>query len=438
MSIIRRHFRLLSLLVVTFLYLNTATATAINANITNMLKRVTPSVVNIAVQHDTPFPQLPAGHPAMKTGSLGSGVIIDAKRGLIITNAHVVKDAKIMVVTLKDTRRYHAKLIAADTDYDLAVIQIKATHLKAIEFFNSDHAMVGSFVAAIGSPFGLTQTVTSGMISAIHRNERTLRGLQSFLQTDAPINPGNSGGALVNTAGQLVGINTAIFSVSGGNNGIGFAIPSNIAFDVARQLVQYGEVKRGMLGILAQDLNPNLADAMQLNTEKGVLVAQVMANGAALHSPIKAGDVITSVNDRPVSSAAQLRDIVSLIEPGKKVSIHYLHKHQKQVTKIKLGDPNKKKDTSQTPLLAGTNLRKFDQVDATGKHIQGLLVVAVDPNSQAALGGLRQGDVILRINGHKIRSLTNLLHLKRNGNKNLLLKLHRDQGPFFVVVDPSS
>lgn len=263
-----------------------------------MLNKTTPSVVNIAVEKLIPQtpnplqPEMDQNTAPTKVLGVGSGVIIDAKKGYIVTNAHVVKDQKIMVVTLKDGRRYRAKVIGKDEGFDLAVIQIHANHLTALPIGNSDQLKVGDFVVAVGSPFGLTQTVTSGVISALNRQEPRIDNFQSFIQTDAPINPGNSGGALIDLEGKLIGINTAIVTPSAGNIGIGFAIPSDMVKSVAEQLIKYGKVERGMLGVTAQNITPELADALNLKHNKGALVTKVVAESPAAKAGVEVQEII--------------------------------------------------------------------------------------------------------------------------------------------------
>ncbi|MGD9021714.1 MAG: trypsin-like peptidase domain-containing protein, partial [Lysobacterales bacterium] len=302
-----------------------------------VLEEVTPSVVNIYTQTrvrvrspllDDPifrrFFNVPDAPRERVSQSLGSGVIVDAKNGFVLTNHHVIARADEIAVGLKDGRNLEAKLIGTDPDTDLAVVQVPAEDLKALTWADSDDLRVGDFVVAVGNPFNLGQTVTSGIVSALGRTG--LRGLeyQNFIQTDASINPGNSGGALINLRGELVGINSAIFTPSGGNVGIGFAIPSSMARYVMDQLVQFGEVRRGTLGIFVQELTPELAGAFDVAMGGGVLVAEVTADSAAGEAGLQPGDVIVAVDGRTVGDAQDYYNAEGLIALGESLRVEYL------------------------------------------------------------------------------------------------------------------
>ena len=305
-----------------------------------MLEKVMPAVVNVATEGkvrmgrnpllDDPlfrhFFDVPDEPRERKTQSLGSGVIVDAGRGLIITNAHVVANAEHIAVKLRNGRKLDAKRVGVDAETDVAVIQVPAEGLTALGFGDSDGLKVGDFVVAIGNPFGLDQTVTSGIVSALGRSGLGIEGYEEFIQTDASINPGNSGGALVDLQGRLIGINTAIFSQSGGSIGIGFAIPINAARQVMEQLAQHGEVKRGQLGVQLQDLDPDLAEAFDLNQQEGAVVVNVVEGSPAAKAGLKAGDVVVAVNGRPVRNASDLRNRVGLLRIGDKVTLEVLRK----------------------------------------------------------------------------------------------------------------
>jgi serine protease Do/serine protease DegQ len=302
-----------------------------------MLKRVTPAIVNIAtkgtVQQENPllndpffrrFFDVPNVPRERSFQSAGSGVIVDAKNGYIITNAHVIENADEITVTLLDNRSLKAKVIGKDTGSDVAVLQVPATNLAEIPIADSDRAEVGDFVVAIGNPFGLGHTVTSGIVSALGRSGINPEGYEDFIQTDASINPGNSGGALVDLNGALVGVNSAILSRSGGNIGIGFAIPSNMMKTVMNQLIKYGEVKRGVLGVNIQTLTPDIAESMGLDNTQGALVSQVLDGSAAEKAGLQAGDVVTAINGRAVKDAAGLRNTIGLLSVGDRVDIALL------------------------------------------------------------------------------------------------------------------
>lgn len=431
----RKHVLAFFFAIFTFIY---SYADIPNQTIAPMLANVTPTVVNIFVKKEVSIPDFftdqETNHPPKLKGvGIGSGVIINAKQGLIITNSHVVKDEKLIVVTLKNGQRYHAHLIAKDDDFDLAIIQIHAEHLKQIQFADSDHLKVGDFVAAIGSPFGLTQTVTSGMVSALDRDEPKLENAQSFIQTDAPINPGNSGGALVNAEGKLIGINTAILSTSGGNLGIGFAIPSNVVSAVAKQLLKYGNVKQGMLGVIVQTLNPSLATGLNIDASKGVVVSKVVTDSPAAKAGLKLKDVILSVNHKLIHNAEQLKNVTSLMRPGTKITLELLRNNKKISRNATIGDPAKFTQSTQPSLLTGLTLQAYDQLLPDGTDVQGLAVTSVKDSSEAALAGLTSGDVILTANGQQVDSIKTLQNIAKT-SKQLVIYAARGSSRFYVVI----
>ena len=302
-----------------------------------VVKRVTPGVVNIAVRGyvaaqrnplmDDPFFRQFFGlqeQPQRRAfQATGSGVILDASRGYIVTNHHVVENAEQIAVTLRDGRELEAKLIGADPETDVALLQVPARNLAAMPIGDSDRLEVGDFVIAIGNPFGLGQTVTSGMVSALSRSGLGIEGYEDFIQTDASINPGNSGGALVNLRGELIGINTAILGPSGGNIGIGFAIPINLVRGVIEDLQRYGEVRRGALGISAQDVTQEIANALGLEYPRGALIASVAQGGPAFNAGMRRGDVVVALNGQPINTAGDLRNRLGLLRVGTPVKIDY-------------------------------------------------------------------------------------------------------------------
>ncbi|HKS89605.1 MAG TPA: Do family serine endopeptidase [Stellaceae bacterium] len=301
-----------------------------------MLARITPGVVNIAVRgrvreqnpllqdpffrrfFDLPQNQKPEER---ETQATGSGVIVDAARGYILTNGHVVENATRIEVTTKDNRRFTAKLVGRDADTDVAVLQITPDKLTAVPMGDSDRLQVGDFVLAIGNPFGLGQTVTSGIVSALGRSGLGIEGYEDFIQTDASINPGNSGGPLVDLKGECVGINTAILAPGGGNIGIGFAVPINMARRVMEQLVRYGEVKRGRIGVAIQDLTPDLAQTMKTAHTEGAVIARVDPGSPAEKAGLQRGDLVVAVNGTPVHSGTQLRNTIGLTRIGSDVDL---------------------------------------------------------------------------------------------------------------------
>ena len=419
--------------------------TAINGkqipSLAPMLKKVTPAIVNILVDRKIPLVaqevmEVQKKKVPLHAVTIGSGVIIDAKHGLIVTNAHVVSDDKIILVTLKDGRRYRAKMMGKDDGFDIAILHINAKNLTSIPFGDSDKLQVGNFVAAIGSPFGLTQTVTSGVISALNRSQPKIEGYQSFIQTDAPINPGNSGGALVNLKGQLIGINTAIMTPVYGNIGIGFSIPSNMVHSVVMQLLKYGKVKRGMLGVLAQNISPDLADALHLKNDNGVIVTKVVPGSAAQQAGIKIKDIIEKVNGKKIENSVQLRNMLGILRPGTPIKITILRNKKPMILHAKVGNPKKTLKQHERPFISGLSLRDFNELESDGKRLKGALVTNVKETSEGALAGLMPGDVITRANSRKVNSVKALEAVVARQPKQLLLKITRGDSSLFAVIEP--
>jgi serine protease Do/serine protease DegQ len=378
-----------------------------------MLKRVTPAVVNIAirgtVQEQNPlmndpffrrFFDVPNTPRQREFQSAGSGVIVDAKNGYIVTNAHVIENATEITVQLLDNRSLTAKVIGKDPGSDVAVLKVQAANLVEIPIADSDLEEVGDFVVAIGNPFGLGHTVTSGIISALGRSGINPEGFEDFIQTDASINPGNSGGALVNLNGRLVGINSAILSRTGGNIGIGFAIPSNMMKTVMDQLIKYGEVRRGVLGVNIQTLTPDIAQSMEIGTVQGALVSQVVEGSAAEKAGIKAGDVITAVNGKPVKDASALRNTIGLLRIGDRVDVSLLRDGKPRRVTAVIGERDAAAESKASGLHEG--LQGAELVDAQGG---GVLIRSVAEGSPAALRGLRANDVILAVGRTRVANL---------------------------------
>ena len=404
-----------------------------------MLSDITPSIVNITVEKTVSFGDLPISKHDLdklptKIVGVGSGVIFNAKQGLIVTNAHVIKDAKIILVTLKDGRRFRGKLMGKDDGFDIAIISIPAKNLSEIIFGNSDQLKVGDFVATIGSPFGLTQTVTSGVISALNRNEPKIEGFQSFIQTDAPINPGNSGGALVNLQGELVGINTAIFTPNDANVGIGFAIPSNMVHSVLEQLIKYGKVKRGMLGVVAQNITPDLAAAFNIKEKNITIVTQVVPGSPADHAGIKVEDIIADVNDHPIHTATQMHNMLGLMRPGTKIKIHVIRQHKLLTLTAEVIDPQTLSVQHAIPFLTGIEMRDFSQLEKNGDMLTGVLVTDLSETGNAALAGLQPGDVITKANGMLVKDLAGLKYIAEKSKEQLLIKVVRNTMALFLVI----
>jgi Do/DeqQ family serine protease len=313
-----------------------------------LLKEVTPAVVNIATKgHENVNPlyndplfrrfyKVPEGAEQRETQAAGSGVIIDAKAGYVVTNNHVIEHADEIVVTLKDNRQLKAKLVGADPDTDVAVLKVEAKNLTALEIGDSDKLEVGDFVVAIGNPFGLGQTVTSGIVSALGRTGLGIESYENFIQTDASINPGNSGGALINLRGELIGINTAIVGPSGGNVGIGFAVPINMARSVVQQLIAHGEVKRGRLGVEVEDLTPDIAEALHVEAAGGAVIKRVEPGSPARRAGLQAGDVILAIDGTPIQGSSDLRNRVGLTAVGQTVQLTILRHGSQQTVGVQV------------------------------------------------------------------------------------------------------
>lgn len=372
--------------------------------------------------------------------SVASGVIVDANKGYILTNAHVIDDAQSVVVSLSDGRHFNAKVIGMDKPSDIALLQIRAKNLTAIPISNSNTLKVGDLVAAIGNPFALNQTVTSGIVSALGRTTLGIENFENFIQTDASINPGNSGGALINAQGELVGINTAILAPARGSIGIGFAIPSNMAKTVMDQLIEYGNVHRGALGIGAQDLTPELANAFDLNSPNGAAVSIVMPNSPAEKAGLHVGDIIVAVNDTPVKNANDVVNTVAFLRVDTKIKITVIRNNKKLTLSASLADPKKRREESESndPFLFGVGLKDFTQLSPVHGSIHGVLVVSVEEDSNAWQSDLRPGDIITSANQQKIANIDDLHQAADHAHKTLLLNVLRGPGAIFLVINKES
>ncbi|MDP3839887.1 MAG: Do family serine endopeptidase, partial [Methylococcales bacterium] len=318
-----------------------------------MLERSMPAVVNISTStniqiQENPlmqdpffrqFFQIPNQPRQQQRNSLGSGVIIDSQQGLVLTNNHVIAKADKIKVTLQDGRQLAAQLVGADKEADVAVIKIPAENLTQIPVADSSRLRVGDFVVAIGNPFGLGQTVTSGIVSALGRSGLGIEGYEDFIQTDASINPGNSGGALVNLRGELVGMNTAILAPSGGNVGIGFAIPTNMAMTIKDSLVKHGEIRRGLLGVTTQDLTPELMTAFNLSNKQGAAISRIENNSPAEKAGLQIGDVIVAANGQTIKDSHDIRNLVGLLQVGDNVAIDYFRGNEKKTVTATISKP---------------------------------------------------------------------------------------------------
>jgi len=369
--------------------------------------------------------------------SAGSGVIVDADNGYVLTNHHVVANGSKILVTLKDRRRLTAKLVGSDPGTDIALLKVDAKDLTAIEFGDSEALEVGDFVIAIGNPFGLGQTVTSGIVSALGRTGLNIEGFEDFIQTDASINPGNSGGALVTLSGELIGINTAILAPAGGNVGIGFAVPSNMVAAVMNQLVRFGEVRRGRLGVTVQDVTPDIAEALELEKGTGALVTNVESGSPAQETGIRAGDLIVEINGGPIDTATDLRNQVGLVPVGDVLKIKLMRGGKWITRTVRLEQTDYRSDGSYDPagtLLAGVVLRNLAPGMPYYGRVEGVMVDDVAQGSPAWLAGLRSGDVIMAVNRREVGSVDGLAAIVSARPSALALTILRGRARAFIVI----
>lgn len=408
-----------------------------------MLEDVTPAVVNISVKGkrevrrrlpdalrfffgpNTPREQV-REHPFQ---GLGSGVIIDAENGYVVTNNHVIDDATEILVTLKDGREFDAKVIGTDERSDVALLKIKdGDDLTEIELGQSSDLRVGDFVVAIGNPFGLGQTVTSGIVSALGRAGLGIEELENFIQTDAAINSGNSGGALVTLDGKLIGINTAILGPNGGNIGIGFAIPSDMMNNLIQQLIEFGEVRRGVLGVRGNDLTHDVAQALNIPVNRGAFVSQVVPGSAAATAGIESGDVIVEVNGQTIRSFSELGALVGSIGSGQEIDLTVIRDGDEMTINVTLGS----QDTAVTaeaihPALEGATL-------TTAGNKQGIAITELEERSPAARVGLEEGDIIQGVNRKRVKSIADLRAAIENRKGVIALNIKRDSNSLFIVL----
>lgn len=411
-----------------------------------VLEKVLPAVVSVQVEGTAVQGQkvpdelkkyfgdeLPEQQQAQPFEGLGSGVIIDAAKGYVLTNNHVINQAQKINVQLNDGREFEAKLIGGDDQSDIALLQLQnPSNLTQITIADSDKLRVGDFVVAVGNPFGLGQTATSGIVSALGRSGLNLEGLENFIQTDASINRGNSGGALLNLNGELIGINTAILAPSGGSVGIGFAIPSNMAQTLSRQLIQFGEIKRGLLGIKGTEMSADIAKAFNLNVQRGAFVSEVLPNSGSAKAGIKSGDVIVSLNDKPLNSFAELRSRIATTEPGAKVKLGILRDGKPQDVEVTLDKSTSSSASAEliSPALQGASLSDGQLKDGT----KGINIENVEKGSAAAQAGLRKDDVIIGINRTQVQSIAELRKMLETKPSVIALQIIRGNETLYLLL----
>lgn len=408
-----------------------------------MLEHATPAVVSISVvgTHEVSQQNVPEafkfffGNRGQNQAQqrpfrgLGSGVIIDSDEGYIVTNNHVIENADKIMITLKDGRQIEAKKLGSDAKSDIALLQIEAKNLHSIKLADSDNLRVGDFTVAIGSPFGLGQTVTSGIVSALGRSNLNIEQYEDFIQTDAAINSGNSGGALVNLRGELIGINTAILGPGGGNVGIGFAIPSNMMHNLVSQIIEFGEVHRGILGVSGHSVNSEIAKAMELETNQGGFIAQVMPDSAADEAGIKAGDVIVAMNGKPIKSFFELRAKIGSIGANKKVNLTVIRDGDTKTFTVKL-----KQDQSAEIAAASIHtMLKGAQLTNDSKK-QAVVIENVAEGSPAHMAGFKAGDIIIGVNRSRIKDIAQLRDQLKDTSGVLAINIIRGNISQYIMI----
>lgn len=410
-----------------------------------MLEKVLPAVVSVQVEGTARqsqripeelkkyFGEDAPDQQAQPFEGLGSGVIIDAAKGYILTNNHVISQADKISVQLNDGREFDAKLIGGDDQSDIALLQVQnPSNLTQIAIADSDKLRVGDFAVAVGNPFGLGQTATSGIVSALGRSGLNLEGLENFIQTDASINRGNSGGALLNLNGELIGINTAILAPGGGSIGIGFAIPSNMAKTLSQQLIQFGEVKRGLLGIKGMEMSADIAKAFKLNVQRGAFVSEVLPNSGSAKAGVKSGDIIVSLNDKPLSSFAELRSRIATTEPGAKVKLGLIREGKPLTVEVTLDKSTSSSASAEqiSPALLGATLSDGQLKNGT----KGITVTTVEKSSPAAQAGLHQDDVIVGVNRTRVQSIAEMRKVLESKPAVIALQIIRGNDTLYILL----
>lgn len=436
---------------------------------TQIAKEVNPAVVNISTEkvirgsgtpfffYEGPFRDFfgddffnqffsPSPHREYRQRSLGSGVIVN-RNGYILTNHHVIKDADKITVILGDKRKFTGEVVGKDEKTDLAVIKIEDNNLPAARLGDSDKIEVGEWVIAIGSPFELSQTVTAGIISAKGRSQVGVADYENFIQTDAAINPGNSGGPLLNLNGEIIGINTAIFSRSGGYQGIGFAIPINMAKKVMEDLIGHGKVVRGWLGVIIQELIPELADKLGLKGRKGVLILDVLKDGPAERAGLKPDDLIVEMEGKEVTEVNQLRNMVADLKVGKTAELKVVRNGEEKIVRVKIGEQpedvtalsRKESGKKESEIELGLRVQELTPELASRFGYageQGVIISDIEPWGPAARAGLKEGDLIQKVNQVRIRNLgdyEDALGAVSKGEE-ILFKIRRGEYPQYVIL----
>jgi serine protease Do/serine protease DegQ len=414
-----------------------------------LVNQVTPAVVNVSVMTRAPMEDNPLfrdpffrrffnlpDKPQRKEQAAGSGVIVDAARGYILTNNHVIKDAEQVLITLKDRRQFPAKLVGTDPGTDIAVLQISAPNLSALRIGDSDMLQVGDYVMAIGNPFGIGQTVTSGIVSALGRSGLSVEGYEDFIQTDASINPGNSGGALVNLRGELIGINTAIIGPAGGNVGIGFAVPSVMARSVMEQIVRYGEVRRGRLGIEMADVPPDAQRRLKLPSLDGALIANIESGSPAEKAGLRKGDVVTALNGRTVRGPSDLRARLGLTPVGEEVDMTVARVGGTQRIRTRIAPPQPAGNGEMLAIaqLPGMRVVEIERGSPLFERLNGggIVVAAVEAGSRAFQAGFRPGDIIYAVNRRRVQTTAEFQKLLSSAERGYAVSLLR--GDFSVTI----
>ena len=419
-----------------------------------LVKESAPAVVIVATQGKLQQPQTQEPHPFFdhpfferyfgerpnpqprRPSAMGSGVIVDAENGYLLTNHHVIDNAEQITVALTDRREFEAEVVGADPETDIALLKIDADSLTALPFADSDELQVGDYVVAIGNPFRLGQTITAGIVSAVGRSGLSLESYEDFIQTDAAINVGNSGGALINLKGELVGINTAIYTGRGGNIGIGFAIPINMARQIMDQLLTHGEIQRGRIGVQIQDLIPDLAEALGTSHERGAVVAQVIPGTPAEAAGIQIGDVIVEMNGEPVVGSSDLRNKVGLLRVGDAVRLTIERDGKPMTIELAVGERSEVAlgAGSQIPQLKGVVLGPLTPSSPLHEEVEGVLVIEVEVDTPAWNAGLREGDVIVEVNRREVKSTDEILEAFEGSVPPLLLNIRRGDGARFILI----